>query len=100
MKDFFAKINQLKQKFSEMSETEKDNIDIRIKMPFSKLIFAPFGILTNQFGSLFRLSALFAFILSFLSIVLGFAGICFTSYREAYFFCSDSNLMYMFSSLV
>lgn len=102
MKDFFAKINQFKQKFSEMSVQDKINNtgEIKVKIPFSKLIFSPFGILTNQFGSLFRLSALFALVLSLVSIILGFAGICFTQYREAYFFCSNSNFLYIIALLV
>lgn len=101
MKDFIAKINQFKQKFSESPKTtETQKAELCVHIPFSKLIFAPFGILTNQFGSLFRLSALFGFVLSLVSIILGFAGICFTSYREAYFFCSDSNFIYILALLL
>ena len=101
MKDFIAKINQFKQKFSESPKTtEPQKAELCVHIPFSKLIFAPFGILTNQFGSLFRLSALFGFVLSLVSSILGFAGICFTQYRESYFFCAESNLAYIFALFV
>ena len=98
MKDFISKINQFKQKFSTTTDYSKPETSVRI--PFNKLIFMPFGILTAQFGALFRLSALFALLISFFSMVLGFAGICFTQYHDAYFFCSNSNLLYFLSLFI
>lgn len=104
MKDFIAKLNQLKQKFSDGCGCRSLCLNAApavapVRIPVTQLIFRPFGIFADRFGLLLRLAALFALPITLLSVFMGFSYICFTDYRSAYFFCSASQgwyLVYLF----
>ena len=107
MKDFIAKLNQLKQKFSGGCSCRSLCLNAApavapVRIPVTQLIFRPFGIFADRFGLLLRLAALFALPITLLSVFMGFSYICFTDYRSAYFFCSDSQgwyLVYLFAKI-
>lgn len=107
MKDFIAKLNQLKQKFSDGCGCRSLCLNAApavapVRIPVTQLIFRPFGIFADRFGLLLRLAALFALPITLLSVFMGFSYICFTDYRSAYFFCSDSQgwyLVYLFAKI-
>lgn len=90
MKDFIAKLNQLKQKFSDGCGCRSLCLNAApavapVRIPVTQLIFRPFGIFADRFGLLLRLAALFALPITLLSVFMGFSYICFTDYRSAYF---------------
>lgn len=105
MKDFIAKFTRLKQKFCAdhccLCLNTASNV-MPVRIPVTQLIFRPFGILADRFGLLLRLAALFALPMTLLAIFMGFSYVCFTDYRNAYFFCSDSQggyLVYLFAKI-
>ena len=101
MKDFISKINQFTQKFSS-PQTEKMAVEPedRVHIPFTKLIFGPLGILSVRISELFKISAAFALLISLCTILLGFSGICFSPYRDSYFYCSNSQALYLLGLLL
>lgn len=63
MKDFIAKLNQLKQKFSDGCGCRSLCLNAApavapVRIPVTQLIFRPFGIFADRFGLLLRLAAL------------------------------------------
>ena len=70
MKDFIAKLNQLKQKFSDGCGCRSLCLNAApavapVRIPVTQLIFRRFGIFADRFGLLLRLAALFALPLLF-----------------------------------
>ena len=73
MKDFIAKLNQLKQKFSDGCGCRSLCLNAApavapVRIPVTQLIFRPFGIFADRFGLLLRLAALFALPITLLSV--------------------------------
>ena len=105
MKDFVAKLKQFRQRLAESCRCRNLCLNAKpevvpVRFPVTRLIFQPFAVLTDRFGLLFRLAAVFALPITLLSVLMGFASVCFTGHRDAYFFCSDSQAWYLVYLLI
>lgn len=100
MKDLYHKLTEIKESFKSCGccrvfcfNAEPDVA--AVKMPILQLVFRPFGIFAEKIKLLFRLSAVFALILTALATLIGFNFLCMGPYRSAFFYCSDSDYLYL-----
>lgn len=72
-----------------------------VKMPIMRLVFGPFAILVDNIKKFFYLAGFYGFATSILSFIMGFAYIClFDSEQKGIVYCSNSDINYIFYSLV